>query len=266
MRYAEHIPHSDLLPYVKCIWVLEADYLQSELIIPDGCIELIFHFEDLYEVDQNGATRNQGRAFIFGQIEQAIRLTPSGKTGMVGVRFHPFGLAAFSKVPLREFTNMSVDLPSIWGTEARELEDQLREALSNKERITLLEAFLLKRIRPIEPLRRLQFAMGTLKEPTERLDFQKLCYQLNLSERQMERQFARYVGIGAKRLHRIYRLQKAIQLIERNNGTNLTHIAMDAGYYDQAHFNRDFKSIVHQSPRAYYHSNNAIGALFLDAS
>jgi len=266
MRYAEHIPHNDLLPYVKCIWVLEAEQLQSELIIPDGCVELIFHFEDLYTVNQNGAQRSQSRAFIFGQIEKAIRLTPSGKTGMVGVRFQPFGLSAFLKVPLREFTNMSVDLPSIWGTKGRELEEQLRDAFSNQERIVLLENFLLEKLQPLEQLRRFQFATKTLRKPAEHINLQELCHELNLSERQIERQFARHIGIGAKRLHRIYRLQRAIQLIEQSNGTNLTHIAMDTGYYDQAHFNRDFKSIVHQSPREYYRSNNAIGSLFLDPS
>lgn len=265
MRYEEHLPSKDLQPYIKCFWVLETQVLQPERILPDGCMELIFHYEDLYEVEQNAQRKIQGRSFIFGQIEQAISLTPSGKTGMLGMRFHPYGLAAFSSIPLAEFFNTEVELTHVWGPSAGHLENALQMASSTSARIQLLEAFLRKQMKGIEPLKQLQHGVSLLKSAALKGSWQRLGYELNLSERQMERHFARYIGMSPKKLHRMFRLQRAIHLIEHQKELGLLHIALEAGYYDQAHFNREFKNIVGASPKAYYQSDRAIGALFLDA-
>lgn len=264
MRYEEHLPSPDLRPYIKCFWVLEAEVLQPELVLPDGCMELIFHYEDLYEVEQNGRKQSQGRSFVFGQIDQAITLDPTGKTGMLGMRFQPYGLSAFSKIPITEFFNTSIELADLWGSEAKDLEEALQEACSSQERIQLLEHFLRQQMLGIEQLRRLQHGIAVLKADASKGSWKSLGQELNLSERQTERHFAHYIGLSPKKLHRIYRLQRAIGLMETRRFATLVEIALEAGYYDQAHFNREFKHITGKSPKAYVQMGNDIGDLFLD--
>lgn len=96
MFYKTFPPSHDLSKFIKFFWVLEldaqADYSKKERIFPDACVELIFHYGDLFKKHKNGNVILQPRSFIHGQIKSFIEIEATGRTGMIGVRFFPNGL------------------------------------------------------------------------------------------------------------------------------------------------------------------------------
>jgi AraC-like DNA-binding protein len=73
----------------------------------------------------------------------------------------------------------------------------------------------------------------------------------HISPRTMQRLFADYVGIGPKWVMQRYRLHDAVEQLDRRRRQDWTRFALDLGYYDQAHFLRDFRSLVGRTPAEY---------------
>ncbi len=82
------------------------------------------------------------------------------------------------------------------------------------------------------------------------------------SARTLERSFLTTVGLRPKVVARIVRLRRIIQLMQEEPDTSLAALAFDAGYYDQAHFNREFKSFTGKSPRDYFGREHVLPEYF----
>ncbi len=68
MNYQTFEPNQDLTPLIKCYWTLESpkeETPQKQTIVPDGCMEMIFHYGDLYrQYTENGNSIIQPRCFV----------------------------------------------------------------------------------------------------------------------------------------------------------------------------------------------------------
>ena len=71
------------------------------------------------------------------------------------------------------------------------------------------------------------------------------------SPRSLQRLFATYVGVSPKAVLARYRLQDAAALIDAGAADDLAALAADLGWFDQAHFSRDFRAVVGTTPSAY---------------
>jgi AraC-like DNA-binding protein len=67
----------------------------------------------------------------------------------------------------------------------------------------------------------------------------------------VQRLFATYVGVGPKAVLARYRLQDAVAAIDAGEVDDLADLAASLGWFDQAHFARDFRSVVGTTPSAY---------------
>jgi hypothetical protein len=104
MNYQQFEPGSDLSPLVKCYWTLESPATaspQKQRIVPDGCMEMIFHYGDLYQQYVGSECLVQPRCFVFGQITQPLEIAPTGITGIFSVRFRPEGFMPIATIPIR---------------------------------------------------------------------------------------------------------------------------------------------------------------------
>jgi methylphosphotriester-DNA--protein-cysteine methyltransferase len=90
-----------------------------------------------------------------------------------------------------------------------------------------------------------------------------LTHRLDLSARQIERLFARQVGLPPKGLARIVRFQRVLAAIDRGVPRDWAAAALEAGYYDQAHLARDFREIAGETPLAYARRRHGISDFFL---
>ena len=109
MNYQVFTPAPELQPFVKCFWTLEDEGSGEPVkqrIVPDGCIEMIFHYGDLFrQFFDDGTNVIQPRCFIFGQITKYIEIAPTGKTGAISARFLPGGLLPFLDIEISSLEN-----------------------------------------------------------------------------------------------------------------------------------------------------------------
>ena len=251
MRYRDFAPSPPLADCVKCFWVLEAEPgLPAQTIFPDGCAEIVFQYGDHF--------LRQPRSVFAGQIYKHLKIVPSGRTGTLGVRFHPGGAARFFKQPQSEFTGHLYSLDEIWGAAGRSLEQEVLEAKSAAARVAIVEAELIARKSDRQSSPMLAAALTHLG----RMPIREICATLAVSPRQLERHFQREVGLNPKLYARIRRFQQALQ---QKNST-WCDIAYHCGYYDQAHLIHDFVEFTGQPPSACSAPGSEMSVAFLQDS
>lgn len=270
MKYREYQPHTQLRPYVSCIWTLEekvdhANFHPSvERILPDGQMEMIFHLGDCFYQVSEGKKKRQARSFIYGQLSQFLDLVPSADTRLIAFRFFPFGLAPFVPISPKEFQQEHISLEILYGQAGREVEEQVNCATNTESAIHIIEQFLLNSMarfhRPdpfIEHISRLIInskGCGDIKD---------IIRSYNISPRHFQRKFLEITGTKSKTLARITRLQHALQLSQSKPEWTLTDISLATGYFDQAHFIRDFKRFAGMSPGQYFKQANQLNEQFV---
>ena len=241
-----------LKPYVHLIWCFELDADGDpgppERIAPDGIVELVFHYRDPMRMRFTGEDFvAQPRTLVVSQTRRYLEFLPGGTTGLLSVRFRPWGAYHFLGMPISEIADQLVAAEDLWGEPVRELEERLGEAGSMADRLSLVEGFLLDRLR-----RHQKAEVETLVRAVWRRNGQvrvpELCRELGLGERSCQRIFAATLGMPPKSFARLTRFLHACSQLQRGHWTHLTHLAHDCGYYDQAHFIADCRAFSGMTP------------------
>lgn len=93
-----------------------------------------------------------------------------------------------------------------------------------------------------------------------------VCSEIGVGERQLNRKFNRVVGLSPKHYARILQINWVVGLLYANDTATLSQIAQDAGFYDQAHFNRAMQRFFQEGPREFLQSDHPAFRSFLAAS
>jgi AraC-like DNA-binding protein len=270
MDYKVYTPVPELQPFVKCLWTLEgpgANLPERQRIIPDGCMEMIFHYGDPYrQYLGDGSFTLQPKSFIYGQITDFLEIEPTGASGIIAARFHPEGLIPFLNRSVSSLENRAVDLEELFGKEGKETEQKVMAATDTKTRIELIQSFLLSRLADPQTIDSITKACVEVIFQTQgQLDIITVANKIKISRRNMERKFLSAVGISPKQLSKLVRLQTALKMLEQDKFSTLTSLAHENGYYDQAHFIRDFREFTGMSPKSFFNGSLKISALFIAA-
>ncbi len=271
MHYQTHSPNDALADFVDCYWTLESseepgeDELTRQTIVPDGCMEMIFHFGDLYRQYIKGdQSIIQPRCFVFGQLTKPLVIEPTGRTGIFSVRFHPGGFVPFTEYPIKEMENRAVPLEEVFTSEdVNKLIDDILNAKSQENRIEVVEQFLKSLLQDSKTIDRIvKSTVETITTANGQLKVSEVSDQLNTNVRQLERKFANAVGLSPKQLSKTIRLQAALKLLLNKKHEKLTSLAYEGEFYDQAHFIRDFKSFTGLTPKEFYGDHLKMSSLF----
>jgi AraC-like DNA-binding protein len=183
------------------------------------------------------------RSFVLGGRNQGYSLDHFGRPHYIVIRFRSGGLSAFTRVPLSELVNLFADLDCIWDRRTvRELEDRLVNARNTTEQIAVLEKTLLKLLAPPAYFDELLYTADYLTTNRQPVTMLQLADSTNMSQKHFERLFSRHIGFRPNLFARITRFQKALYRgMHQTEPLSLSQLALRAGYYDQAHFGRDFK-------------------------
>lgn len=269
MHYEIFKPAKPLEAYVECIWLLVSNSAPAqanpEIVLPDGKMELVVHFGDYFSISRGDRFTKQARSLLAGQMTQRIFLKPTGMTGMVAARFKASGTSKFFEFPLNEIVDQVVDLDTILGNSAHQLEERILNASSHRERVAQLEYFLLERLsRSTRDDPFVDQVCRYITQSAGEYSITNLANLVGLSERQIERKFLTQVGINPKLLSRIARLQKFVSIAKANPVLTLTDAALACGYYDQAHFIRDFKSFSGVPPSQFIRQDAVLNNFFTE--
>jgi transcriptional regulator GlxA family with amidase domain len=106
---------------------------------------------------------------------------------------------------------------------------------------------------PERPYLDLQHLLGAMVQDRTLVRVDQVAALGSLSVRSLQRLFATYLGVSPKSVLARYRLQDAAAAIDAGEGTDLAGLAVSLGWFDQAHFSRDFRAVVGMPPSAYLH-------------
>jgi transcriptional regulator GlxA family with amidase domain len=151
---------------------------------------------------------------------------------------------------MEEFTNVpSVDLQAIWGSAVNQLMEQISEAAEDSQRAALFNHFFEDRLLPQQGAAAyIDYTIRQLEAHNGNINIQHLEKKLGISCRHLERLFRARVGLTPKEISKIIRLNHAFSCLEKQPAMSLTTLSYESGYYDQAHFSKDFKKIAGISP------------------
>ncbi len=267
MNYHIFEPAKNLRALIKCYWSLEItkeEAPEKQTIVPDGCLEMIFHYGDLYkQYVENGNSIIQPRCFVIGQLTRPLEIEPTGETGIFSVRFHPNGFLPFATIPIKEMENTVVPLGILFGKEGQKIEQKVLKANATSERIKLIETFLLSRLTDAKTVDGIvKSILETILTANGQLSVDELSKQTNINRRQLERKFSSTIGLSPKQLSKIIRLQATLKMLLNKEFTSLTALAYEGEYYDQAHFIKDFREFTGLTPKEFYGNNLKMSSLF----
>lgn len=242
LGFQRFAPPLQLRPWVQCYWIARQDRLPeasvSETVYPDGGTTLVFDFANNLPDITFFATQITGKMIFQGSVNR------------MGIRFHPGGA----------FQLLGLGMPDVIGSELSaddlsmhsllQLRDQLAELSHVSQRLTLIDQWLLDRVKKnnanIGFIQQLLPQLILTPQPLEQLS-----EHLPISRRQLERKFQLEVGFSPNQLKQLHRVKIARTLISQRPEQSLTDIGQDAGFYDQAHFIRHFHKITGQTPGEY---------------
>lgn len=259
MTYLTHIPAPPLSHFIEWFFFYEgyAPPHSKEKRLPDGAVELLINLREepkvLFDNEKTEVGTTFKRNWISGQQQGYLIIDVAGITSMMGIRFRPGGAWPFFPFPMDELKNGVVELDLIWGREAHFLQEKLVAAASPALKFQLLETFLLQRAyHELSPNPYTEFAVQLFQQPNEDFSIQYLRQKTGISHKHLIRTFDKCVGIKPKMLARIFKFQKAIQLLEQQKNLQWTDLAYQCNYSDQAHFIKEFQQFSGINPTAYF--------------
>lgn len=266
MDYQTFQPRPELSYLIKCYWTLEnpqEEIPRQQTIVPDGCMEMIFHYGDLYKQYMNdGQAVVQPRSCVFGQLTKPLMIEPTGATGIFSVRFQYEGFIPFASIPIKEMDDKAISLDQLFGEDGTELEKNILECKTAEEKIHTVEEFLLKKLDAAAIDKIVQSTVDTILTAKGQISIGELSRQTNINRRQLERKFSSAIGLSPKQLSKTIRLQTTLKLMLNKKFTTLTALAHESEYYDQAHFIKDFKEFTGLTPTEFYGENLKMSSLF----
>ncbi len=172
---------------------------------------------------------------------------------LVGVHFKPWGMSPFVDVPATELRDRWVPVDAIWHRSLDRIRSQLGDTISAAETLHVLEQELRSRLTdpPSRGLDLVQQTAGRLQTTHGALPVGALCDGVGLSGNHLATQFKVHVGVAPKRVARIYRFTRLILSVDALGPVDWSELALTAGYYDQAHFGKEFKDFTGHTPTEY---------------
>ena len=234
-------PADDLAHLVERHWVVRWDlrgrppYRQE--VVTHPCVNLVF--------EPHGAA-------VFGVHRRRDSRLLQGSGWAVGVKFRPGGFSGFLGRPLHEITDRALPLADVFGADGARLAADAADRPDPGAKLALAEAFLRERMPAADPEVELVLAVvADMLAVDPATTVQAIARRHAVSTRTLQRLFRRHVGVGPKWVLRRHRLQEAAEQLAAGERRDWTRLALDLGYFDHAHFIRDFRAVVGRSPAEY---------------
>lgn len=252
-EYATAQPTACLRPYAREYvgWdeTLALPLCRREL--PTEEAPLIINFGAPFHLFAPGSHRRAAdvRSFITGAYDTYQVVETSGPSSGVQVNLTLLGIRLLVGRPIEDMTNQAVPPEDVFGAFARDLTERLHDAPSWESRFDCLETALVARMqaaRDVPPAvrhawRRIVGAAGSIRMGT-------LVREVGWSQRHFIRQFRHELGVSPKVFARMLRFGRVVRGLRDTPRADLATLALDAGYYDQAHLHRDTRAFAGATP------------------
>jgi AraC-like DNA-binding protein len=258
MVYRAYIPRPPLSELVELFWYYEGHNPrhEKERRLPDGSMQLVVNLrEDRLRVcdgRDHDRFRSFGGCLLSGVHSGFVVIDTANQERVMGVHFKPGGVFPFFGLPARELRNTHAPLEALWGVKAGELRSRLLGAGTLEAKFCALEHALLERAtRPLDRHPAVAFALKEFRRMPQARKISDVIERIGLSHRRFVQLFDEEVGLTPKVFCRIRRFQEALRLCRGEERIGFGELALACGYFDQAHFVRDFREFSGLTPTAY---------------
>jgi AraC-like DNA-binding protein len=263
--YHEYQPIEILRPFLECIWILHPinRHCTREVIIPGGRAEILFILHDRIDwFSSSHATEGNSHhgATLLGPRNKSFYIQQHTAL-IIGARFKHGGLTPFSRLPMSNLLNQVISLDNIFGNKTQEWTSRLEEATHDELKVNILQTILSQSLF-ISPQDQEAGKLIALVKQHDSTSIQNICQYTGIHYKKLERTFSHYTGYNPKSFIRIVRFYNALRNM-KYSAELLTTIGLDHGYYDQAHFIKDFKEFTGSSPSKFEFETSFIANLLL---
>jgi AraC-like DNA-binding protein len=240
-RLARYRPSADLAGFVEHYWIvawdLSDDAPHVQRTLPYPCVNLVF---------------DVGRTTIFGVMRGAFDYRQEGRGRVFGVRYLSGGFRGLLQAPLASLTDRTMPLAAIYGLDGAAAEARVFATSEDESMVAAAEAILRLRIpAPDANVDLVNKIIARIDADRDIVRIDRLAAVVDLSPRALQRLFSDYVGVSPKWVIRRLRLHEAAFRLARAETFDLAEFAQELGYFDQAHFTRDFTKLIGQAPSQY---------------
>ena len=247
MNANTYLPTESLRPFVKMYRVVESSDELINRIVPDTSLTMVFRFKGSVGSVVSDTNNLFPVSLISGMRKSGRLINYSKDSGNVIVQFKEAGIRAFIREPTHEFYEKSVSLNDLVGyADVSTLEHRLAESKNNMQRVALVEDFLLSKVSDqkqdglvLSAISRINASRGTVK-------INDLANMMCISLDAFEKRFRKVAGASPKQFSSIVRMKSIIARMPSYQ--QLDDLAFEAGYFDRAHFSKDFKLFTGLTP------------------
>jgi AraC-like DNA-binding protein len=274
MMHRLYVPPAPLASFIRCFWYWEGTPHHPsaptegapgaptpqpharERLLPNGEASIVFNLRDeemrLYDADDPSRFVSCGLAGLTGARTHCFAIDTAAEEWVVGIQFRPGGTFPFFREPAGEVANRSMPLEDLWRDAAGEIREQLLAACSADAMFAVLErALMAQLVRGLELHPAIEFARGHICRAPQVATVSGVMESIGLSQRRFIELFREQVGLTPKAFCRVRRFQRVLEAVHRRKSVDWAQVALDGGYYDQAHFIHDFQGFSGLTPAAY---------------
>ncbi|MCU0434981.1 MAG: AraC family transcriptional regulator [Bacteroidia bacterium] len=238
--HRRYLPCAELSEWVEHFWVVEWDFGAFEkqvATLPHPSIHITF---------------DAGSCVVRGLSNGRFTRTLTGSGRVFGIKFLPGAFYPWLKMPVSRISQKTLPLNLIFENADALCEKMLR-LKSHDDLVRCAENALLKcKPAPDERLALVRRICESILHNRHIVRVEQVCADEQLSIRQLQRMFSVWVGVSPKWMIQRYRLHEAVE--ELNTAVaapDWIGLAEKLGYFDQAHFIRDFKKLTGETPAVY---------------
>ncbi len=235
-------PAPDLDFFIEHYWIVTWDLAEpyASETLPHPSVHLV--------IDES----EQGQSEVVGVVTGKFVRRIEGKGRVFGIKFRPGAFYPFVKTSIATLTNKTRRVADVFGAAGISLEAAIRAAGSDSERVNIANRFI-RECRPkqdanVALIRAITDAIVNDRAITKVDD---LTSRFAVTKRTLQRLFHQYLGVHPKWVIKRYRLHEAAELLNSGQDVDWPRLALDLGYFDQAHFIKDFKAIIGWTPGEY---------------
>lgn len=219
--------------------------------LPSHYVPLIINFGAPIRVSRAAdATRwDAFGSFTTGAYDSYVLVETDAGAGGIQIDFTILGARLFLGIPLNELTNRAVALDDVFGRDGLDLTTALHDAPAWDDRFDLIDRAIARRMASARPLsREMRWTWDRIVETAGQVSIGSLSADLGWSRRRLVDRFREDIGLAPKVFARVLRFNHAVETLKAGDLRRLSDVALDCGYYDQAHFDRDFRAFAGVSP------------------
>ncbi|MXV53230.1 helix-turn-helix domain-containing protein [Pedobacter sp. HMF7647] len=246
-------PVSILRPYIKSYTVITIEKdLENEVFYPSGYIDFVVNIAGGSAATIiNGERKDTPQIELLGHLTVPTKLMAAKNTRILIARIYPYAASLFFNNPVADFTNYATNLHDVFGQEIRDFNEQLLMTSGVHEQINVMDNYFISKLKAnekkLQKILLMRQLCSRICADYESFDMPAFSNDFGMSERKIQNLFLNHVGLNPAGFFSVNRFNKSLDLV-LGSQLSLTFVSYECGYYDQAHFIKDFKKFTGITP------------------